>query len=76
MAKDISVEIGFSGGGSTAVGVPEDRLEDFTRALGEGQNERWYTITSNDGAEFMVDLSNVIFVRVGTRNRSIGFSNA
>lgn len=76
MAKDISVEIGFSGGGSTAVGIPEDRLEEFTRALNVGQSDRWYTITSNDGGEFIVDLSNIVFVRVGARNRSIGFSHA
>jgi hypothetical protein len=76
MAKDISIEIGFAGGGSTAVGLPEDQLEPFTKALTTEQRDRWYTVTSNDGGEFLVDLSNVVFVRTGARNRSIGFSHA
>jgi hypothetical protein len=73
MAKDISIEIGFSGGGSTAVALPEDKLESFTQALTQGQQDRWFTVASGDGGEFLVDLSNVVFVRVGARGRSIGF---
>ena len=76
MAKDISVEVGFNGGGSTAVSVPEDRLEEFTRALTTEGRERWFTLTSGDGGEFLVDLSTVVFVRAGARNRSIGFSHS
>ena len=76
MAKDISLEIGFVGGGSTGVSVPEDKLEAFTRALTEGQADRWFTVSGSDGGEFLVDLSNVVFVRVGARGRSIGFSHA
>lgn len=75
MAKDISLEIGFGGGGSTAVSVPEDRLESLTRALREGQSDRWFVVNSSDGGEFIVDLSSVVFVRVGSRSRSIGFSH-
>lgn len=74
MAKDISIEIGFIGGGSTAIALPEDKLEDFTSALTKGQADRWYAVTSSDGGEFLVDLSNVVFARVGSRSRSIGFS--
>jgi len=76
MAKDISLEIGFSGGGSTAVSVPEGDLEGIVAAVTKGQSERWYTVTSDDGGQFIVDLSSVVFVRVGSRNRSIGFANA
>ena len=76
MAKDISIEIGFQGGGSTAVAVPEDKLETFTTALTAGQRDQWFTISSSDGGEFLVDLSNVVFVRVGARGRSIGFAHA
>lgn len=75
MAKDISVEIGFIGGGSTGISVPEDKLEDFTKALRTEHRDRWYSIISSDGAEFLVDLANVVFVRVGARNRSIGFAH-
>ena len=76
MAKDISVEIGFVGGGSTAVQIPEGNLEDFTKALKTEHRERWYTVTSSDGGEFLVDLSNVVFARVGSRSRSIGFAHS
>lgn len=76
MAKDISVEIGFAGGGSTAITLPEDQLESFTTALRQGQSDRWYAVASSDGGEFLVDLSNVVFARVGARSRSIGFSHA
>ncbi|MCW2927085.1 MAG: hypothetical protein JWM86_1053 [Thermoleophilia bacterium] len=76
MAKDISIEIGFSGGGSTAVGIPEDALEQLTTALTKEQTERWFTVSSSDGGEFLVDLSSVIFVRVGSRNRTLGFASA
>lgn len=76
MAKDISVEIGFTGGGSTGASVPEDQLEPFTQALRDGQSDRWFTVTAGDGGEFLVDLSSVVFVRVGARGRSIGFGQA
>ena len=76
MAKDISIEIGFNGGGSTGIAVPEDSLEAFTKALTAGQSDRWFTVVSSDGGEFLVDLSNIVFVRVGARGRSIGFAHA
>ncbi len=76
MAKDISIEIGFTGGGSTGFSVPEDKLEVFTKALTEGQSERWFTVSGSDGGEFLVDLSSIVFVRVGARGRSIGFARS
>jgi hypothetical protein len=76
MPKDISIEIGFSGGGSTGAAVPEDQVEALTTALTDGQREQWYVVRSSDGGEFFVDLSNVVFVRIGARNRAIGFSHA
>lgn len=76
MAKDISIEIGFSGGSSTGASVPEEQIEAFTKALTAGQRDQWYTVASSDGGEFLVDLSSVVFVRVAARGRSIGFSHA
>jgi hypothetical protein len=76
MAKDIRVEIGFTGGGSTAASIPEGELEGFTTALTAGQKDQWYTISAGDGGEFLVDLSNVIYMRIGAKNRSIGFAEA
>lgn len=75
MAKDISVEIGFEGGGNTAVSMPEDTVEAFTKALTTG-GDPWHTITSADGSTFIVDTTKVVFVRVASTSRSIGFAHA
>lgn len=75
MAKDISTEIGFEGGGSTAVSIPEDAVEGLLTALKSG-GDPWHTITSSDGATFLVDTTKVVFVRVASGNRSIGFAHA
>jgi hypothetical protein len=74
MAKDISIEIGFNGGASTAAAMSDDDFEGFITAVTEGAPDRWYAVSA-DGGDFYVDLSNVIYVRVGARNRSIGFSD-
>ncbi|MCW2971770.1 MAG: hypothetical protein JWN72_43 [Thermoleophilia bacterium] len=71
MAKDISVELGLEGGASTAVSVPEDQLTSFREAL---RGDGWTTVTNTDGAEFSVDASKVVFVRVAAQSRGIGFS--
>ena len=71
MAKDISVELGLEGGGSTAVSVPEDQLSGFRDSL---KGDDWATVTNADGAEFSVDASKVVFVRVAAQSRGIGFS--
>jgi hypothetical protein len=76
MAKDIRVEIGFAGGATTGVAIPEDQLETLTTALTKGQKDQWLTLTAGDGGEYYVDLSSVVFVRVGARSRSIGFAEA
>lgn len=75
MAKDVSIEIGFSGGASTGAAIPEAQLEAFTGAL-EGDRAGWFTLTSTDGAETLVDMSTIVFVRIAARSRSIGFAQA
>lgn len=76
MSKDIRLEIGFSGGASTGAAIPEQQLEELTKALSEEGRDQWFVITSSDGSEVHVDLSSVNFIRIGTRNRSIGFAEA
>ena len=75
MAKDVSIQLGFTGGGNAAVAVPEDKLEDFLKALKTEHRERWYTVEATDGGECLIDLSNVVFARVGSRSRTIGFAH-
>lgn len=76
MAKDVPVEIGFTGGGNTAVNVPEDQVEALTTSIKEGARDPWYSVRGSDGSEFILDLSKVVFVRVAATNRTIGFAHA
>ncbi|MCW2956774.1 MAG: hypothetical protein JWO69_1643 [Thermoleophilia bacterium] len=75
MAKDIRVDLGFVGGGGTALEIPEAQIEGFRSALKDTDNP-WFTVTSSDGAETYVDLSKIVYVRVASTSRSIGFSHA
>lgn len=71
MAKDISVELGLEGGGSIAISVPDDQLSDFREAL---KGDGWTSVANTDGAEFSVDVSKVVYVRIAAQPRGIGFS--
>lgn len=74
MAKDISTEIGFEGGTNAVVGVPEDSVDTFLNALKQGKGE-WYEVASSDGATLLVDTSKVVFVRLASTSKTIGFAN-
>lgn len=77
MAKDTRVEIGFVGGGNTSFEVPEDQLQGFMSNLRDAQSANsWFTVTSGDGSQFIMDLSKVVFVRVAATSRTIGFAHA
>lgn len=75
MAKDIRIDIGFVGGGSTAIELPEDQLDTFTGALQAGGDSSWFVATSTDGGTFHVDLTKVQYVRIAKSARSIGFGS-
>lgn len=74
MAKDIRVDLGFIGGGGTAVDVPEEQIEAFRAAL-TAKTDPWFTVTSSDGAETFFDISKIVYVRVDSTSRRIGFSH-
>lgn len=73
MAKDIRIDLGFAGGGSTTVGVPEESIDAWRDAVKAGDG--WHSVVSTDGTETLVDLSKLVYVRVGTTSKAIGFAH-
>ena len=74
MAADTRrVEIGFGGGQVAAVRVAEDELNGLRKALEQGNG--WHSLTAQD-SELVLDLRQVVFVRVEGGAQSIGFSGS
>jgi hypothetical protein len=71
--KPRRVDIGFSGGQAFAVRLTEDELNNLRQALESDRGARFYTITSED-SEVLIDLAQVVYVRVDTEQRGVGFS--
>jgi hypothetical protein len=72
------VEIGFSGGQVMSARLASDRLGALRTALGStdklaSEAAGWYDIESEDGA-ILLDLRQVVFVRVAGAPHTIGFS--
>ena len=71
--KPRRVDIGFSGGQAFAARLGEDEYRTLREALESDRSQRWHSITSED-AEVLIDLSQVVFVRLDTEQRGVGFS--
>jgi hypothetical protein len=71
--KPRRVDIGFQGGQAFAVRLTEDELGDLRQALESDRGARWHTISSED-SEVLIDLAQVVYVRVDTEARGVGFS--
>jgi hypothetical protein len=70
-AETRRVEIGFGGGQVAAARVAEDELKGLRAAL--EQRDGWHSLTAHD-AELLIDLRQVVFVRVEGGAQAIGFS--
>ena len=70
-AETRRVEIGFGGGQVAAARVAEDDLKGLREALDKGDG--WHSVTAQD-AELVLDLRQVVFLRVEGGAQSIGFS--
>jgi hypothetical protein len=68
------VDIGFSGGQAFPVRLDEAEYGALRKAL-EAGSERWHKLASED-AEVLIDLSQVVYVRLDTEQRGVGFSGA
>ena len=73
--KPRRVDIGFSGGQAFPVRLSEDEYRKLREALESDRSERWYVLTSED-SEVLIDLAQVVYVRLATEQRGVGFSGA
>ena len=67
-----AVDIGFSGGQGISMRIDESTYNGLRDALGSDRAERWHAIDA-DGAEIVLDLSQVVFVRLDTQEKRAGF---
>jgi hypothetical protein len=66
------IDIGFQGGPALALRVEDDVVEKLMAALADDNAGRWYQLQS-DEESITVDLSQVVYVRRETGNRTVGF---
>jgi hypothetical protein len=67
------VSIGFGGGQVAAVRLGEDQLERLRTAL--RQDDGWLELSSDDG-DLLLDLRQIVFVKVEGSAATIGFSDS
>lgn len=70
MAKMIQVEIGFDGGQVIPARLSEGQVKDLRKALGSGDSP--HEIEIEEGS-LLVDLGKVIFVRISSDAKTVGF---
>jgi hypothetical protein len=68
--KPRRVDIGFQGGHSVTVRVTQDNYDALRQALEDGG--RWHSLVTED-SDVVIDLSQVVFVRLDTEQHRVGF---
>lgn len=71
--KPRRVDIGFSGGQAFSVRLDEDEYRKLREALESDRSERWHTVRT-DESEVLLDLAQIVYVRLDTEQRGMGFS--
>lgn len=66
------VDIGFQGGPALALRIEDAAIEALMAALADDNASRWHKLESDEEA-ITVDLSQVVYVRRETGNRTVGF---
>lgn len=74
-SDDVRLDIGFSGGGSTQIVADTAQWDQLQAALTGGTDE-WVTVTLRDNEQFLVRTGQVVYARVASMTRSIGFRDA
>jgi hypothetical protein len=69
------VDVGFAGGQAIALRLHEGAYNAVREALRSDHGERWHGIDA-DGAEVLLDLSQVVYVRLDTQEKRAGFRGA
>ena len=71
--KPRRVDMGFSGGQAFTVRLDEDSWRGLREALESDRSERWYSLATED-SDVLIDLAQVVYVRLDTDQRGVGFS--
>ena len=69
-SEKTGVEIGFDGGQVIPARLSEDQVKSLRKALGSGDSP--HEIETEEGV-LLIDLGKVIFVRISSGARTIGF---
>ena len=67
-----SVDVGFAGGQGISMRLDESTYKALRDALGSDRSDRWHALDA-EGAEIVLDLSQVVFVRLDTQEKRAGF---
>jgi hypothetical protein len=70
-----SVDVGFAGGQAISLRLREAAYDALRDALGSDHGERWHQVEA-DGAAVVLDLAQVVYVRLDTQERRAGFRGA
>jgi hypothetical protein len=70
-----TVDIGFAAGQGISMRLREDTYNALRSALGSDRAERWHGIDA-EGSEVVLDLSQVVFVRLDTSEKRAGFGGS
>ena len=71
--KPRRVDIGFAGGQAFSVRLGETEYRSLREALESDRSDRWHSVTSDD-SEVLIDLAQIVYVKLDTEQRGMGFS--
>ena len=71
--KPRRVDIGFNGGQAFSVRLAEAEYRSLREALESDRSERWHSMSSED-SEVLIDLAQIVYVKLDTEQRGVGFS--
>ena len=71
--KPRRVDIGFNGGQAFSLRLTQDEYRSLRDALESDRSQRWHSLSSEE-SEVLIDLAQVVYVKIDTEQRGIGFS--
>ncbi|HEX8068285.1 MAG TPA: hypothetical protein VF520_17360 [Thermoleophilaceae bacterium] len=71
--KPRRVDVGFAGGQVLGLRLEEGAYKELRAALEGDDAARWHEVVAED-SEVAVDLSKIVYVRLDTEQRGVGFS--
>ncbi len=66
------IDIGFQGGQVLPARLKQASYDGLRKALTDERAERWHTLETLD-SQIVVDLSQVVYVRLDTEDQRVGF---